>query len=279
MAEKRKPEHKGRTIHTSIRSSATPQQLWDAWADPAMLAHWFPDRAEGRAVEGSTLTWYFDRFEYAMPYEVYSAVPGEHLVLTGAPPGRPRFFLEIEITQQGGSTILELTNSGFLDKSGWDEEYEGILSGWRMALAMLKLYAERYFGVPRSQFFVMRPAPFEYPDLRRYYRDRAGLAEWLTREGAIGEEGQPYALVLRSGQTATGDVMALTSWEVELSWREIDGCLGLKAFSLGPSGRAVCVHGSGWGLSEERAQRLEHEFGDALDRLVSALSARVARST
>jgi uncharacterized protein YndB with AHSA1/START domain len=268
---KRRPPHGGRTIRAGIRTTATAAQLWEAWTDPQKIAQWFPDRAEGAPVEGGTLTWYFDRFGLALPYEVSVAVPGEHLVLTGQPPGRPRFYLEIEIRQDAGTTVLELTNSGFLDASGWDEEFEGIVSGWQMALAMLKLYAERYFGRPRSQFFAMRPAAVDYQALRSFYRDEAGLREWLTSHGRIGEEGSDYSLVLRDGTTATGRVLAVTSWEVELSWEEIGGCVGLKAFSLGPAGRAVCVHGCGWDLAPERARQLEAFFEGALDRLAAAL--------
>lgn len=269
----KRPEHKGRTIRMEIRTSATPAELWDAWADPEKLAQWFPDRAEGTAVEGRTLMWYFDRFKYAIPYEVYSAVPGRHLVLTGQPPGRPRFYLEIEIRGEGGTTVLELTNSGFLDRSGWDDEYEGIVSGWRMSLAILKLYAERYFGTPRAQFFAMRPAAYEVADLLPYYRDSKLLGSWLTIAGAIGEEASSYELTLRDGGTASGQVIAVTGWEVGLSWREIDGYLGLKGFAI-PGGRAVAIHGCSWGLSESAAAALEPRFEAALGRLTSLLAAR-----
>jgi uncharacterized protein YndB with AHSA1/START domain len=266
------PDHQGRTIRTHLRTTATPEQVWEAWADPQKLAHWFVDRAEGTAVEGSTLTWYFDRFKYAMPYEVYSAVPGRHLVLTGQPPGRPRFYLEIEIRVDGRTTVVELTNSGFLDTSGWDQEYEGIFSGWRMALAMLKLYAERYFGKPRAQFFAMRPARYEFNELLPYYREPAALGSWLTISGSIGDEGSPYKLLLRDGGAASGEVLAVTGWEVGLSWSEIDGYLGLKGFAI-PGGRAIAIHGCGWGLSESAAAELERKFDTALTRLAGAFTA------
>lgn len=270
MNSRKNPEHRGRTIRASISTTATPDRLWEAWADPAKLSHWFPDRAEGRAEQGAVQTWYFDRFGYSLPYEVYSAVPGEHLVLTGEPPGRPRFFLEIDIRRESGTTVLTLTNSGFLDADGWDEEYEGIVSGWKMSLGVLKLYAERYYGRPRTQFFVMRPAAFDYRDLAAWYRSPEGLARWLTLSGGIGQVGDPYALTLIDGRQATGDVLALTSWEVLLSWTEISGVLALKAFSMGQGRRAVCIHGSAWDLDTAQAAALEGWFGAALDRLVRA---------
>ena len=48
----KKPEHRGRIIRSTIRTMATPEQIFEAWADPAKLAQWFPDRAEGRADRG-----------------------------------------------------------------------------------------------------------------------------------------------------------------------------------------------------------------------------------
>jgi hypothetical protein len=220
--------------------------------------------------------WFFDRFGYVLPYEVYSAVPDGHLVLTGEVPGRPRFYLEIEIGTTGGRTTLTLTNSGFLDKEGWDEEFEGIVSGWTMCLALLKLYAERYFGKDRAQFFAMRPGSYDYPDLLRAYRDPVRLASWLTTDGAVGNVGEPYALTLRDGQRASGRVLAVTGWEVQLSWDEIDGALALKGFGIGGGRRAICVHGSGWGLPPDRAAQLEQLFGDALDRLNPLLAPQPA---
>jgi uncharacterized protein YndB with AHSA1/START domain len=273
---RKNPEHRGRTIRTSVSIKASPADVWEAWADPETLAQWFPDRAEGRVEEGATQTWYFDRFKYALPYEVYSAVPGEHLVYTGEPPGRPRFFLQIEITREGGSTIVTLANSGFLDKDGWDDEYEGIASGWQIVLATLKLYVERFYGRARSQFFAVQPVAFDYHDLMPYYRQADLLRTWLTTDGSIGQAGSRYDLVLQDGIRASGEVLTVTGWEVLLSWNEIDGALALKGFSIGPDTRAICVHGMGWGLPQQKAAEFEMRFQGALERLARALKPAAA---
>lgn len=272
-----KPPHRGRIIRTVIRTRTDPDRLWQAWADPARLAQWFPDRAEGHAVEGAVQTWFFDRFGYELPYEVLTAVPGERLVLTGETPGRPRHYIEIEITTAEGVSTLTLTNSGFLDTDGWDEEYEGVASGWSMALGVLQEYVERHYGRPRAQFFAMRPAAFEYGDLPAYFRGEAGLRAWLTTEGHVGEPGERCSLVLHDGQHLTGRVLAATGWELLLSWDEIDGVMALKAFGLGGGRRAICVHGSGWGLAPASAAALEGMFGAALDRLNGVLGGSGAR--
>ena len=123
MTQRKKPEHQGRKIRTTIRTTATPEKIFEAWADPSKLAQWFPDRAEGRAVEGGVQKWFFDRFNYALPYEVAAAVPGEHLVYTGVIPGRPRFYLEIEIARDAGidgrhAHQLRVSRQGRLGRRG-----------------------------------------------------------------------------------------------------------------------------------------------------------------
>ena len=66
-------------------------------------------------------------------------------------------------------------------------------------------------------------------------------------------------------------MLAVTGWEVQLSWDEIAGALALKGFGIGEGRRAISIHGSGWGLSAERAAALEAFFADALGRLATVL--------
>ena len=75
--EKNPIEHLGRIMRAEIRSKATPQQAYDAWTDPEKITQWFPDRAEGKAEPGATITWIFDKFNYRIPYEVLIARPAE----------------------------------------------------------------------------------------------------------------------------------------------------------------------------------------------------------
>ncbi len=117
----------------------------------------------------------------------------------------------------------------------------------------------------------MRPAQYQFADLLPHYRDANLLAEWLTSSGAIGSSGDRYALVLRDDGHASGEVLAVTGWEVQLSWTEIAGVVALKGFAMGPGRRAICIHGSSWSLTPEKAAELEHAFGAALDRLAGVL--------
>ena len=83
MTEKR---HRGRQLVVEMRTRATPEQVYEAWADPEKIAHWFVDSARGKAEVGSIFTWVFEKFGYEIPYEVVAAEPGRRFALGGEAP-------------------------------------------------------------------------------------------------------------------------------------------------------------------------------------------------
>ncbi len=260
-------EHVGRILRAEIRTKATPQQAYDAWADPEKIAHWFPDRAEGKAEPGATITWVFEKFNYRIPYEVLIAQPAEKFAIRwNPPPGMSAGVLEVTISKEGGETVIKLVNSGFREGAEWNEEFEGTDSGWRMALALLKHYLENYFGISRSSFLAMKSAEFSFDQIVPLHRTAAGLQKWLTKRGEYGEVGESFSLELQEGGKASGRVLAKTKRGTALSWNEIRGVLELKAFSMGPQ-KMLCVRGCGWGLSAEKAKELEAQMERAVERL------------
>jgi uncharacterized protein YndB with AHSA1/START domain len=269
-------EHIGRIIRAEVRTKATPQQAYDAWADPEKIAHWFPDRAEGKAEPGATITWIFDDFSYRIPYEVLIAEPAEKFAIRwNPPPGMNPGILEVTISKEGGETVIRLVNSGFREGAEWNDEFEGIDSGWRMSLAVLKHYLDNYFGSSRTSFQVMRPVDFSFEQVVQFYRTAAGLKKWLTKDGEYGEVGKSFVLELQEGGRVSGRVLARSNRESSLRWDEIHGVLELKAFSMGPQ-KLLCVRGCGWGLPVERAKELEGQMERAIERLRSALAASKA---
>ncbi|MGB0035916.1 MAG: SRPBCC domain-containing protein [Candidatus Acidiferrales bacterium] len=272
MADEKKIEHKGRIIRAEIRTSATPQQAWEAWADPEKIAGWFVDRAKGEAKRGGNMTWYFDNFGYELPYKVVDAVPGSLFVLKWEPPQGDPGILEVRIAREGGATVVRLINSGFREDAKWSEEYEGVDSGWRMSLAILKYYLENFFGKRRTMSLIMRPASFEYHQLRDYFLDAGKLSQWLVSGGSIGKVGDACQLVLRDGRKLTGRVLEITKWEVALSWEEIRGTLELKGFSMGPQ-RVVGIRMMSWKLDAAGTKVMEGPLGAAVERLAALFPA------
>ena len=265
MPDEKQFTHKGRMIRAEIRTSASPQQAWEAWADPEKIAAWFVDRATGEGKAGSIMTWFFDDFGFAQPLTVVDSVPGKHFVLKWDPPQGDPGILEIQIEREGGSTLVRLINSGFKEGADWDEEYEGVNSSWQMSLGILKHYLENYFGRSKQVLLVMQPAAFQYDRLLPNFLDPSKLSRWLTKSGAIGKVGDRCNLVLQDGGSLTGRVLAVTQREVTLSWEEIGGTLELKGFSMGPQ-PVVGLRCMTWKLDREAAARLKPDLEKAIAR-------------
>jgi uncharacterized protein YndB with AHSA1/START domain len=275
MAEEKKFEHKGRMIRAEVETSATPEQTWEAWADPEKIAQWFVDRASGEAKPGGTMTWFFDQFGYVLPFEVLEAVPGSLYVLKWDPPQGRSGILEVRIERRGGSTVVRLIQSGFREDAKWDEEYEGTFSGWQMSLAILKRYLENYFGRSKRTILVMRPASFNYEQLLPYFLEAPKLSQWLVKRGSIGSAGETIQLDLGDAGKLTGRVLTITKWEVALSWEEIGGTLELKGFSMGPQ-RVVSLRCMSWKLEPGETKRLEGQLSAAVERLAALFPAAAA---
>jgi len=270
-------DHKGSLIHAEIETSAAPQQAWEAWADPEKIAQWFVDRATGEAKPGGTMKWFFDDFGLELPYKVLDAVPGSLFVMKWDPPEGDSGILEVRIERRGGATVVRLINSGFRDDAQWKEEYEGVVSGWQMSLAILKHYLENYFGRKKTSLLIIRPAAFTYDQLLPYFLEAPKLSKWLTQSGSIGKSGEPVRLDLREGGKLTGRVLTVTKSEAAISWEEIGGTLELKAFKMGPQ-RMLGVRCYSWRLGGNEAKNLETQLSKAVERLAGLFPAPAAAS-
>jgi uncharacterized protein YndB with AHSA1/START domain len=261
----------GRRILAEIRTTATPEEVWMAWTDPAGICRWFADDARGEAKSGSNLVWTFRGFG-EMTYPVLVADPPARLVLAGEIPGRGPFALEVLIRQTEGTTVVRLVNSGFLDGAEWDEEYEGVRSGWFGSLALLKQSLEHHRGAPRQAAMILRPAAAAPEELYRYFGEADRLAAWLTRTGALGDVGDRAALVFPDGSRLSGSVLSATGREKSVTWDEEDGSvLELKGFGA-PGGRMVGVRLTTWGDAADRLARFEGLFTPAVERLAARLA-------
>jgi uncharacterized protein YndB with AHSA1/START domain len=263
-------KHERRIIRDEIKTSASPQQAWEAWADPAKISQWFVDRAEGKAEAGRDIKWFFDTFNLELNYKVLEAVPGERYAILWPGPMPPPGILEVIIEREEGQTLIRLVQSGFREGAEFDEEYEGVESGWHNALALLRVYLENYIGQARTSLLVIQPGQFEYAAIARYFREPRLLAKWLTQSGEIGEEGAACKLVLHDGEPVNGRVIARTEHEVAVSWPEERATLEFKSFSMGPQ-RMLGVRVSGWSMDAKRAQEIEQSMTAAVARLASAL--------
>lgn len=259
-----------RILKRVLKTTATPKQVWDAWTRADILAGWFVDKAELDPRPGGRIKWIFEKMgKLELPGEFLEVDPERRVTWTWPPPpGHPPGIMEITIERTDGVTTMTMVHSGFSEDASFDDEYEGMQSGWDLSLAVLKHYLERQFGRPKDSFMALRPAVYEFAQLAPFFLEPARLSDWLTRSGRIGSEGGRADLTLVDGSRVTGEVLAVSRREVAMAWPEVNGVLELKAFS-GRAGRMLGVRVSGWDWPPDRAAELERALTPAVERLAA----------
>lgn len=257
MSTETRRKHHGRVIDTRISVDTDPMTAWNAWADPQQIANWFVDRAEGVAKPGEVMTWFFDTFNYRLPVPIVEAEPGRTFVTGGGdapgPQGLP-YLMEISISHERGATTMRLVNSGFSTDATHEEEYEGVVSGWDMALATLKYWLEHHPSRQRVHRLALRPAPPGHGPIAPWFRTTEGRRAWLSP--LIEDDAR---------------VLVDTGREVLLEWTTRRGVLGIKAFRMGPS-QMLGLDFSTWPEDAGTVDVDADALPDALSRLVVCLT-------
>ena len=259
----------GRTVEVEIVTRAHPARVWEALTDPARIVEWFADRAQGEVEEGGLVTWNFDRLGSEMTMRVVQVNGKSRMVLQGEGSTQGRLEINVGLAHDGTRVTLAHEN---LPEEGGDDDYRALASSWRVALAVLRYYAEFHFAEPRRTFFVLRSGRFSLARLQTLFRDPAGLQEWLTDGGSMGTPGGRVHLALKNGETLRGDMLADAGTDVALAWDEIGGVLQLRTLPAPHDRevRSICAMGWGWRLDPERARQIEQYLSGALERLERA---------
>lgn len=264
-------EHTGRVIRDEIRIDAAPDVVYRAWTDPEWVTSWFVGRMKGRMEIGETVTWAWDDGGPGMSQRVLVADPPHRLVTAMELPLGVS-YLDVTIEQDGRDSIVRLVQSGFGAGPEWDDQYESMLSGWMVALAILKFFVKRYRGRKRKEIVVLSKATFDPQEMRTLQRTESGLKKWLTRSGAPGDAvGEPVRLVLEDGTTLSGTVLRNTPQETLWSWDEVEGVFELKAFRTPDWGSRVGIRVSSWMEDAADLVDLEGWLTTAVEKLVELL--------
>lgn len=259
--------HAGRRVTVELQTTATTDQVWLAWSDPARISQWFVDEASGMCVAKEKVKWRFADFDLLVSFDVLEAVPERRLVLRAAPPGEGKLprVLEIDIEPIDGKAKLKLVESGHPEGPEGEDAYQATVSGWTIATATLRLYLERFFGHDKRTRLVMRPTKAPYERIWEYFVNPERVGTWIGDLTQVGEA-RPYRLRLESGGELTGRFLAVTGREILLGADQIDGTLELKAFPKG-DGHAIGLRALSWRLDDEQMTELAGVLMSALNRL------------
>ncbi|MGH9330748.1 MAG: SRPBCC family protein, partial [Vicinamibacterales bacterium] len=183
------------------------------------------------------------------------------------PEGRVRpapVAIEITLEAHAGTTRLRLVHSGFERGKVWDDEFEGISTGWPSELRNLKYYLERFRGRDRVAAMARQSAgESRGAAWRRVLSDGYGL------EPASVTEGAPYSARTPGGKQLTGTILTtLPDREFSGSVREMgDGIFRVATHCAGGE-TGVMVWFSSYRLEDRaRVEELRGEAQTAIDRL------------
>jgi Activator of Hsp90 ATPase homolog 1-like protein len=180
--------------------------------------NWFPTRAEVTpGVGGRWLVSWDGNWPWNTDIEIWE--PNRHLRLvdrvarpfdvTGTSANASVAPLPIAIDwyldAKGGSTTLRLVHSGFGRGAEWDDEVEGVSTGWPQELNSLKLYLERHRGERRRVVWNRTAVPVPVSVLW----PRLVGPDGVTRDGTLAtlRPGDRYETTLATGDRISGTVI------------------------------------------------------------------------
>jgi uncharacterized protein YndB with AHSA1/START domain len=176
-----------RRLEKRLELDATPEQVWEAIATGPGIGTWFvPHRVEPRA--GGAITQ-----DYGGANTTEGRVTAWEPVTAQDPtgrfaygsfeqpePGRPDYAFEFLVEgRDGGGTVLKFVQSGFLDSSDWDDEYDSFDAGWDLFFGNLRSYLERFAGLPVRNVVAMG------------YTSGSAREIWPAMHRALGLTGRP----------------------------------------------------------------------------------------
>jgi uncharacterized protein YndB with AHSA1/START domain len=129
-----------------IDIDATPERVWRALTDPALLARWCARGTSIKAREGGSFIAPFEG-SYELDANIDVFLPGRRLRLVHmAAPGLPptdSVIVDDFMIEGSGQAIVRLLGSGFPEGGEWDDVYRAQRRSWERALARLKVLLEK----------------------------------------------------------------------------------------------------------------------------------------
>lgn len=142
--ERRTPRE--RVIDLSVEVPGSPEEVWAAIATgPGITAWYVPTTVEERA-GGATTSAFGEGEEMQIPGRVSAWEPPHRVVFEGADEGPGLAFEWLVEARDQGTCVVRLVNSGFVEGTPWDGDYDGMLEGWQLFLTNLRLHLAYFAG-------------------------------------------------------------------------------------------------------------------------------------
>lgn len=269
---------KTRAFEMTIDIAASPEDVWRALTEAEELVRWFPLSAKVVPGPGGSMLWAWgDGWTWETHIEAWEPPRLLRLVQQSTRPydteGRPlpegaaepaRIAVEFTLETKAGKTRLRLVHSGFGHGAAWDDEFDGIASGWQFELRGLQHYLERHRGRDRHAAW----ATFTTAEPR--------ATAWAKLTGPAGfplapaspEIGRPYSVALPTGERLSGTAeLHQPQQQFSGTVRELDdGVFRLDTWRAGGK-TGVIVWLSTYTGDAARVRALEKRAKEVLERL------------
>lgn len=207
-----------RTFEMNLDIEAPKELVWNAISQDTELARWFAPEASVTPGEGGEIVWQWnDFFRWPQTIEVWE--PGERLMTRYDSPvedgegGRVPLFVDFRLEARGeGSTTLRFVHSGFGPEADFDEEYDGISTGWPVELRSLRHYLENHVG--RERHLTWSTAVVAQPATEAWARLMGPEGLGFGADVGQAAEGSALSLTMPSGDTLEGHLLRSHPTEV-----------------------------------------------------------------
>ena len=140
-----------RSIQVEVEVPGTPEEVWQAIATGPGISSWFvPTRCEERA-GGEVVSNFGPGMDCPATITAWEAPKRFLAEGTMGPPGSPTVATEWTVeARSGGKCLVRVVHSLFASTDDWDNQLDGLEQGWPAYFRILRLYLERFKGMPCS---------------------------------------------------------------------------------------------------------------------------------
>jgi uncharacterized protein YndB with AHSA1/START domain len=198
-----------RSIELDVEVVGTPEEVWRAIATGPGISSWYVPHVVDEREGGAAMASFGDAPEMQIPGRVLAWDPPHRVVFDGGPDAEGFAFEWLVEARDGGTCVVRLVNSGFGVGTDWDDQYDGMVEGWKLFLFNLQLHCRHFAG--QSAVSMLPMAQTSLPRSAAWQRLCEGLH--VPTAPQVGERIEPRA---DDGLGMAGTVVKITTSSLAL---------------------------------------------------------------
>jgi len=140
-------------IKAKLKIQKPAHQVFEAIADPALMANYFIAKGTGRMEEGATLYWQFPEFEMQFPVRVQKVESDKYLSFLWDDVDGTQTKVEITLEPKGDNdTLVQVTEGTKENNEPGVQWLARNTEGWANFLACLKAFLEYGINLRKGAF-------------------------------------------------------------------------------------------------------------------------------